>query len=208
MAGEQFSSVLRQMYRFFRIRNAIHHHNLEKVKALVTDDPDLLHKTDRNGWSALHIASYYDASDILTYLLTQGLSADIKDLHGVTPLHVAVEEGNANAVRILLENGADVRIPYMDMWSPFHLAAAAGHPDVVDALAETDIGQINDPDELLLTPLHCAAEGGHLRTAERLVHHGAKLDAVDNRGRTPLATAREAEHERIAAFLEGATEPQ
>src|SRR5438128_772846 len=36
------------------------------------------------------------------------------------------------------------------------------------------------------TPLHAAAEHGHVKVASELIQHKAKVDARDNQGRTPL----------------------
>ena len=40
-----------------------------------------------------------------------------------------------------------------------------------------------------ITPLHIACFQGHLKIAELLIKNGAKLDAKDKEGDTPLANA-------------------
>ena len=67
-------------------------------------------------------------------------------------------------------------------------AAAAGDETLVRFLAERD-ADVNAPaagPSLLFTPLHAAVLRGHLDIVQALSDHGASLDPLDARGRTPL----------------------
>lgn len=59
-----------------------------------------------------------------------------------------------------------------------------------------------------LTPLHVAAEAGHLQMTELLLQYGADARARDRQGRDPLIIAVHADHPEIArALLEADPEP-
>ncbi|TRM57323.1 ankyrin repeat-containing domain protein, partial [Schizophyllum amplum] len=51
------------------------------------------------------------------------------------------------------------------------------------------------------TPLHRAAEDGHLELARLLVDHGADIEAQEEEGRTPLHLTAEGGHCEVARFL-------
>ena len=53
------------------------------------------------------------------------------------------------------------------------------------------------------TPLHGAAENGHLEIVRLLVECGADVAALDPAGRTPLAAATQAGHTAVAEYLAG-----
>jgi len=54
------------------------------------------------------------------------------------------------------------------------------------------------------TPLHCAAGRGQAEVVAALLAAGTPVNAVDHRGRTPLAYARWTRHTGCAALLEAA----
>ena len=65
--------------------------------------------------------------------------------------------------------------------------------------------------EHLATPLHLAAEKGHLKVVQLLVESGAKCDLTTKDGRTALDVAVDYGHVEIVRFLselgEGAEKP-
>jgi ankyrin repeat protein len=64
--------------------------------------------------------------------------------------------------------------------------------------------RVGDRDADGATPLHCAAEGGHIHAALALVAAGAGLEAANGSGRTPLCLAGQNSHKQVALVLVGA----
>ena len=87
------------------IHDAAKNGDLEKVRALLKANPDLVNSKDTN--------SRYD---------------------GYTPLHSAVEKRQKEMVELLLANKADVNANVSSVGSPLHLAAARGYMDMVELL--------------------------------------------------------------------------
>ena len=54
-----------------------------------------------------------------------------------------------------------------------------------------------------MTPLHFAAQNGHLSVVEYLVNQKADLNAKNNKGYTPLSLANERRKMEVAEFLIG-----
>ena len=124
---------------------------------------------------------------------------------GATAFLLAAKEADLELMELLLEAGADPSIPTFDGTTPLMVAAGLysdtgnygrfvqrGWADHVLAATTrcidlgNDVNAVNDVGD---TALHGAAYRGALDVAQLLVEHGAKLDAVDTRGLTPLSVA-------------------
>lgn len=108
-------------------------------------------------------------------------------LHGpafASDLDDAVRAGNVDHVELLLTSGADPnkRSPYD---SPLHLASRLGFPDIVAELVKAG-ADVELPGYGGARPLHAAVLAGQAKAASALLERGAKVDALNNIGRTPL----------------------
>lgn len=89
--------------------------------------------------------------------------------------------------RWLVEQGADLQAS--DSYGETPLHARAGHwKGDVELLIELGADVNHDADGRG-TPLHRAADVGNLRAAQALLNHGARADAIDKSGQTPLLFA-------------------
>jgi len=124
---------------------------------------------------------------------------------GATPLVLAAEAGNAEAVRLLAANGADPQLSTNEKTTPLIVAAGAGvyqdlandqaqeewkrrHFETGKVLADLSV-DVNAKGENGWTALHAATYMGLDSLIQLLVVKGAKLDAMDNFGQTPLSIA-------------------
>lgn len=124
------------------------------------------------------------------------------DFIGQTPFITAALAGDLSVMRLLLEHGADPHIETVEGTSA--LMAAAGVNWTVaqtwdegpEALLEAvrlcfDLGMdVNEANSMGITALMGAANRGSDDIIEFLVDKGARLDATDNEGRTPLDWAK------------------
>src|SRR5262249_52929247 len=126
---------------------------------------------------------------------------------GTTPLLRAAKAMDARAIELLLKHGANPNLPNVRGMIPIVAAAGVGSVDAdtrgwftTEDVQQRSIASI----ELLLkaggdinaadpqrgqTLLHGAAFWGWNDVVKYLVDHGAKLDAKDNRGFTPVDAA-------------------
>nr|ADC35938.1 ankyrin 23/unc44-like protein [uncultured bacterium 70] len=123
------------------------------------------------------------------------------DFTGQTPFLRAALAADLDVMRLLLAHGADPKMPAFGGTTA--LMAAAGVNWVVDQTSDEgaaarleavkmcyDLGMgVNDANSMGVTAVMGAANRGSDDIIEFLVSKGAKLDAKDKEGRTPLAWA-------------------
>ncbi|XP_019859225.1 PREDICTED: ankyrin repeat domain-containing protein 7-like [Amphimedon queenslandica] len=66
------------------------------------------HYPDVGSFTPLHAAAYYNRSDAVQWLLSNGADLESRNDAGYTPLMVAAMNGSTQMVTMLLEKGADV----------------------------------------------------------------------------------------------------
>ena len=135
-------------------------------------------------------------------------------LIGATPFALAAKFAEGGIMRALSATGADGLLPLRNGWTPLMLASGASwrygvwdrrdralhrdfafqaqHADeagTLDAVvAALEAGaDVNAVDETGNTALHHVVDKGFDRVVELLVERGARLDAANDRGMTPLA---------------------
>ena len=84
------------------IHDAAEQGNLEEVMRLIQEDPEIVDATDEYGDTPLYYASIESHVEVVSYLLEQGASIDIKGRDGITALGVSCHNGHVPVVEILL----------------------------------------------------------------------------------------------------------
>jgi uncharacterized protein len=185
------------------------------VAALLLDKNADPNAVDGTGYTSLHRAVLdKSALGVVKALLAHGAKPNVRLkqdkptastvngvlLQGATPLALAAEINNLGAVKALVEGGADPLIATEKGTTPLMLAAGGG-TDVVrprsareraTALQTVKLlvehgADVNGVGQFGWTPLHGAAYQGLNDVIEFLVAKGAKLDAKDGFGQTPLS---------------------
>ena len=125
-------------------------------------------------------------------------------LTGATPFWLAAAAGDAGVMRVLAENGADPLLATAENVTPLMVAAGLGRRVAgrMDRSAEEERGALEAIQLALelgadihatsatgLTALHGAAYTGANSIVQFLVDQGARLDAQDKYGQTPLSIA-------------------
>ena len=169
-------------------------HELARIGDITTMQELLADGANANGRlagaiSPLHIAAYYDHSEMAGLLVKYGGNVHARrDKWSWTPLHVAVQREAVATVEVLIESGADINSRDMDGWTPLHVAAEQGHFETVKLLLEHG-ASINARDDAGNAPLHLAVENGYIETAVLLVDNGADVNAQNDDEQTPLYVA-------------------
>ena len=167
----------------------------------------LAHGANRNastlvhGQTPLHLAAQQGHINTVIKLLARGANPDAHNADGFTPLHFAARGGHINVVGELLARGANRNALTRDghRRTPLHLAALKGRPDVVKLLAHGDTKDAQDARGF--TPLHLAADRGHVPVVENLLARGAKHNTSTPRGFTPLHSAAYSGHTPVVETL-------
>ena len=162
------------------------------------------------------MSSFFDAAiegdcARLRALIAAGEDVNARSEHyGRTPLHFAADNGRADAVALLLENGADTGLRTTGFgsagWTPLHNAASSGHPHCIALLlaagSDANVKCTSDSSTPLITLGRCGASS-HETTAcvSLLIQAGARADAANNQGVTPIWDAVRKGQRKLAKLL-------
>ena len=163
----------------------------EKVELLLEHGARVEAKCTSGVTALILAAGTQGGPPVVSLLLEHGADLHARDNDGTNALWRAVGSGNRELVELLLRSGAEVDAPAgMDL-PALHLAVRQGDAEMVSTL----LARGADPDGLIPagasqeTPLIAAATDGFPDVVARLLEAGARVDAVDERGRTALAWA-------------------
>ncbi|KAH9056407.1 ankyrin repeat-containing domain protein [Lactarius vividus] len=117
-----------------------------------------------------------------------------------TPLHIASYNGKVEIVRLLLEQVANVDAVSDFGGTALHYVSGGKHESeeagvgIAQLLLEYG-GDVNGQSKQRWTPLHFASFNGKLEIARLLLDRGAKVDAMDEFGETPLCYVPQGKYE-------------
>lgn len=173
----------------------------EIIERLIEAGADV-NARDADGRTPLiYMAPWCTRPDVAQLLLTHGAEIDARDDGGNSALTLAAacqrRDGHAwgdhaRLVRFLLDNGATLDL---------HTAAVLDRQEEAVALLHAQPNRIDARDRIVArdrlgwnvvdgaTPLHRAADCGHAGMVRLLLRHGADVNSVDARGRTPFLLA-------------------
>jgi uncharacterized protein len=162
---------------------------------------------DLSGATPLFLAIEAGRAKTVALLIEHGANVNSPGRSAVAPIAAAAFTGSERIVNLLLEKGADPNAADSTGKSAMVYAAARGFASIVERLLKAGVDE-NARYGNGLTALMWAA--GHandvpdadgVKTSELLLGAGARLDEVDNRGRTALMMAAELGHAEIIKLL-------
>jgi ankyrin repeat protein len=141
----------------------------ERLAELLAADAGLASAFSSDGFTALHLASFFGWVEAARLLLDRAAppNAVSRNPMAVMPLHSAAAGGHDEVARLLVAAGADVNARQRHGYTPLHAAAQNGDAEMTEMLlaagadpsARTDAGQ---------TPADLATASGHTAVASRL----------------------------------------
>jgi ankyrin repeat protein len=182
------------------LQQMIRANNLDDIRILIQQSTALIHQLDVSGYSLLQLASAYNQTGIVLFLLDAG--ADINcvtpDKQGqyaeirypnMTAFEIAVAKSKYRCAILLLENGASVSqaIPGQD--HPIHRAAKAGHIELVNMLLTQDHNLLHALGHANTTPLDYAIQHSHAEMILLLENAVNLSQLVQSETATQTATA-------------------
>ncbi len=207
---------------------AIESGEVDRVRAMLDDDPALATSRDAEGVSALmraryrldealidavrtrvpdrdlfEAASFGDVQRVTELLAMNSASVDARSGDGFTALHLAAFFGHAEAVRLLVTHGAEVDA-HGSGWmtgTALHSAVSGRRVDVVRLLLEAGA----DPNARQAggwTPSHAAARNGDSGSIALLLAAGSDAAALNDEGTSVLEMARQSGDDEATAMIE------
>lgn len=210
-----------------QLLEAIQIDNLEEVKEMIRENPELLNLRSQTGQSPVLTAIYNGASHSLDFLLENKIPLDlfeaaatgeyskVKELvesnpnlvseyahDGFTALGLASYLGHKDIVEYLIEKGADINSASKNSMKvmPLHSAVATNKVDIVELLLKNG-AKVNAKQDSGWTPLHEAAMNGQLEMVQLLIRYGADITLKKDDGETVLDVALRQDHKEVAEML-------
>ena len=181
--------------------------NLEIIKMLAPDPKRVVLNRDQNGYNPIHNAVTKGHIEIVKYFIQNVNGLKARYVEGNTPLHLALKESEFEIVKLIAENVDDKCIELLDNFgrNVIHTAAINGEVECLKLLC-----QKTDKINLKVhsdgnTPLHYAAEYGHLDCVEFLMEFKSirNLAGVSRNKAmlTPVELAQKYNHYEIVDYL-------
>lgn len=184
----------------------------KKIIKLLLQHGANINSKDFNGFAAIHRAIQSgDDVDLVRFLIQHGASINMRSNRGgMQPLHVAVDMGKYNIARYLVQEGANINSKFTSAeYTPLHYVIAHGYT-IHNAISIFNFVRFlldhganpntkihtwkgfRHPNNIHgqkkeWTPLHTAATVyGYARLVRLLLERGARPNATDAHGMTPL----------------------
>ena len=181
------------------LHRASYHGKLE-VAQLLLDHGARVDTEDDDSFTPLHCVSLArgdQASEearkrVARLLLEHGADVNARSKTRHTPLHDACYNGQLEITRLLLDHNAQVDTADFQGFTPLHCVSRGDHASeeagicVARLMLERGADVNAQTKERYCTPLHVASYCGKLESTRLLIDHGAQVDAVDDKGNTPL----------------------
>lgn len=153
----------------------------------------------------LWLAIEFDSLDVAKALHDHGAQIDARNENGETILYEEVKTASVRSVEFLLKNGASLFPETKHHWSGPVIGRLLCHPgfDKREEVAEILIkyGAMVDGPDHTTSMLHTAASMDWKSDVVWLLNHGARINALDKEGKTPLDGALKLKRFEMADFL-------
>jgi ankyrin repeat protein len=161
--------------------------NLPEIEALLIKQGASLESRNLDGNTPLMEAARAGLTVSVDRLAASGADTSTRNTRGDTPLHIAVGMERLDMVNSLLKTGVSIHARNTRNRTPFQIALSIS-PRIVSTLLENS--RIFISDDFGNSVLHVALlERASDDIIRAIVNQGARINAVDNNGKTPLRLA-------------------
>ncbi len=183
-----------------RFRSAIKAGDIDAVRQLVTQYPDLARQADHSDAPLLHQAIKDGQPAIAELLVHVGVSPNSQDEFGVTALILAICYKQVSLAEVLIRKGASVSQADKFGKTPLWMAVFKDDTKTLQLLLDCGV-DVNQTKLGETPPLYLAAASKRTKAAQLLISKGASINCSDRSGMTPLHLAAARGNEQMARLL-------
>lgn len=111
--------------------------NVEDIKILYKQNPDIINKKNDAGYSPLILACYHNNEEIAKFLINNIKDVNESSDYG-TPLMAAVVKGHITIIELLLEKNADPNIQDIKGTTALHYASMSENIEIANLLVNAN----------------------------------------------------------------------
>jgi ankyrin repeat protein len=111
---------------------------VDRVRALLDQDPSRVNTWSSDGFTPLHLGSFFGYAKVVELLLARGAEVNpvARNPMKVQPLHSAAAGRHGEVARLLVEAGANVNAKQDKGWMPLHAVAQNGDVEMAALLLD------------------------------------------------------------------------
>ncbi|MCP4705413.1 MAG: hypothetical protein GY865_12490 [candidate division Zixibacteria bacterium] len=165
------------------IQDAAENGELQKVKDLLRENPQLIESRDEGGHTPLLTAAYGGQKEVLQFLLSKDADLMATNNRGSYALNLAAYNGQTEMIQLLIDLGFEIDIATVSGFTPLLHASVAGKSEAVNLLLEKGASLDISDSNWGGTAIHWACNRGNDETRDFLLSYGAdlsKLSPVDS----------------------------
>ncbi|HNO23753.1 MAG TPA: ankyrin repeat domain-containing protein, partial [Leptospiraceae bacterium] len=141
---------------FTDLEYAVSKGDFPRLQLLQKRGADLKLKDRKTGKFLLHYGAENNQSEIIEFLLKEGLETDLPDKEGRTPLFYAMKDSHIRTQEILYGRGSDLHRKTKSGSALLHYAAMNGAAKTIESLIRKKM-RVDEKDSAGNTALHTAA---------------------------------------------------
>lgn len=192
-----FSSVLSYAQDIYL---ASYRGDLDTVKRLLAENPDLINSRNSVGRFPLEMAAQTGQIEVVKFLLEKGADVNL-NRGGATALHMAaIYGGKTEVITLLLEAGADINARTGNGDTPLNMAVIGKQKEIAELLLDKG-GEINWENQNFSHLLYTAATGGIKKIADMAMEKEVDFSFKTGNGDTLLHAASEGGLVELAGLL-------
>ncbi|XP_045208029.2 LOW QUALITY PROTEIN: ankyrin repeat and SAM domain-containing protein 3-like [Mercenaria mercenaria] len=177
------------------------------VKAHITRGEVDIDHINKGGWTALMYACYIGHESIVSLLLEQGASVNLRNQKKETSLMLAASCGNDRVGRLLCSQGAELECRDARGWTALFHATYSGHQNMVCFLLKQGANMNAVEPSMGMTPFMEAAAEGHEIIVQLFLQHGVNVNAKAYNGDTARSLALITGNMKIVSLIDNHVMP-
>lgn len=177
----EYESMVSELEDNSLVMDAARGGNVESMKIIIEQKPDILNFVNEAGETPLHVAAKYGHDELLHYLI----ALDQIEINN-SVLEASIRSRDWKAVKELIgKNGVDFIKPNKEGKSPLDIALEVGEPSIILLLMKL----LKLPNEFYVKAFFQSIKNDKIEIVDVFLNAGVNINMRNERGQTPLHIA-------------------